>query len=41
MQVLNKNELINIIGGSYLMITPYYGFVKVIKYIAKIINTKF
>ena len=41
MIILNKDELNNIVGGSYFMITPYYGFAKVIKFIAKFISTKF
>lgn len=38
MQELSKTEMLNINGGSSLMITPYYGFVKVIKWISKFIK---
>lgn len=38
MQELNKHEMLNINGGSSLMITPYYGFVKVIKWISKFVK---
>ena len=38
MQELSKTEMLNINGGSSLMITPYYGFVKVIKWISKFIR---
>ena len=38
MQELSKSEMLNINGGSSLMITPFYGFIKVMKWIAKIIN---
>ena len=38
MQELSKTEMLNINGGSSLMITPYYGFVKAIKCISKFIR---
>ena len=38
MQELSKTEMLNINGGSSLMITPYYGFVKAIKWIFKFIR---
>lgn len=38
MQELSKTEMLNINGGSSLMITPYYGFVKVIKWISKFVR---
>lgn len=38
MQELSKTEMLNINGGSSLMITPYYGFVKVIKWISKFVK---
>lgn len=41
MRELSKTELINIKGGSALMITPLYGFIKVLKWITKFINSRF
>lgn len=38
MQELSKTEMLNINGGSSLMVTPYYGFVKAIKWIAKFVR---
>ena len=38
MQELSKTEMLNINGGTSLMITPYYGFVKVIKWISKFVK---
>ena len=38
MQELSKTEMLNINGGSSLMITPYYSFVKAIKWISKFIR---
>lgn len=38
MQELSKTEMLNINGGSSLMITPYYGFVKVIIWISKFVK---
>ena len=38
MQELSKTEMLNINGGSSLMITPYYGFVKAIKWISKFVK---
>lgn len=38
MQEVSKTEMLNINGGSSLMITPYYGFVKVIKWISKFVK---
>lgn len=38
MQELSNTEMLNINGGSSLMITPYYGFVKVIKWISKFVK---
>lgn len=38
MQELSKTEMLNINGGSSLMITPYYGFVKIIKWISKFVK---
>ncbi len=35
MQILNNNELINISGGTIKI----YGFIKVLKYISKLIYT--
>ena len=38
MQELSKTEMLNINGGSSLMITPYYGFIKVMKWISNFIK---
>lgn len=38
MQELSKTEKLNINGGSSLMITPYYGFIKVMKWISKFVR---
>lgn len=38
MQELSKTEMLNINGGSSLMITPYYGFIKVMKWISKFVR---
>ena len=38
MRELSKSEMLNINGGSSLMITPLYGFIKVMKWISKFVN---
>lgn len=38
MQELSKTEMLNINGGSSLIITPYYGFIKVMKWISKFVR---
>ena len=38
MQELSKTEMLNINGGSSLMITPYYGFIKAIIWISKFVR---
>ena len=37
---LSNQELLDIHGGRSLMITPYYGFVKIMKYLTKLIKSK-
>lgn len=41
MKILSNNELYNINGGASLMITPLYGFIKVMKYVTKVISSRF
>ena len=38
MHELSKTEMLNINGGSSLVITPYYGFIKVMKWISKFVR---
>ena len=41
MQELSKTEMLNINGGSSFMITPYYGFIKAMRWITKFVSSKF
>ncbi len=41
MQELSQTEMLNINGGSSIMITPYYGFIKAMKWITKFISSRF
>lgn len=41
MQILSSDKLVNIKGGSSIMITPYYGFIKAMKRITKFIKSRF
>lgn len=38
---LSKNELSNIEGGASIMITPMYAFIKLLRCVAKYIDSKF
>lgn len=41
MKELSNYEMINTTGGSCIMITPLYGFIKIMKWISKFISPRF
>lgn len=40
MQILSRDELLDINGGASIMITPYYGFIKAMKWITKFVSSR-